>query len=98
MTQKKRHLRTIAQSGRSKSSQLKQVSTIGKTVKQQYLLHMSSQYGELRPTNVWDRLASLEQRAPQQISTGFAPWLRHCTDVTQRRSIKLCTMFGGRLG
>jgi len=24
-----------------------------------YLLHMSSQYGELRPTNGWDRLASL---------------------------------------
>jgi len=28
-------------------------------VKQQYLLHMSSQYGELRPTNGWDRLAGL---------------------------------------
>jgi len=27
--------------------------------KQQYLLHMSPQYGELRPTNGWDRLASL---------------------------------------
>jgi len=34
-------------------------STIGKIVKQQYLLHMSSEYGELRPTNGWDRLASL---------------------------------------
>jgi len=30
-----------------------------KLVKQQYLLHMSSQYGELRPTNRWDRLTSL---------------------------------------
>jgi len=30
-----------------------------KLVKQQYLLHMSSQYGELRPTNGWDQLASL---------------------------------------
>ena len=29
-----------------------------KLVKQQYLLHMSSQYGE-RPTNSWDRLTSL---------------------------------------
>jgi len=28
-------------------------------VKQQYLLHMSSQYGEHRPTNGWDRLTSL---------------------------------------
>ena len=26
---------------------------------QQYLLHMSPQYGELRPTNGWDRLVSL---------------------------------------
>ena len=30
-----------------------------KLVKQQYLFHMSSQYGELRPTNGWDLLASL---------------------------------------
>jgi len=30
-----------------------------KLVKQQYLPHMSSQYGELRPTNGWDPLGSL---------------------------------------
>jgi len=30
-----------------------------KLVKQQYLLQMSLQYGELRPTNDWDRLAGL---------------------------------------
>jgi len=30
-----------------------------KLVKQQYLLHMSSQYGELWPTNGWDRFGSL---------------------------------------
>jgi len=30
-----------------------------KPVKQQYLLNMSSQYGELRPTNGWNLLASL---------------------------------------
>jgi len=30
-----------------------------KHVKQQYLLHMSSQYGELQPTNGWDPLAGL---------------------------------------
>ena len=30
-----------------------------KPVKQQYLLDMSSQYGELRPTSGWDRFASL---------------------------------------
>jgi len=54
-----RYLRTIAQISRAISSQLKHVSTIGKPVKQQYLLQMSSQYGELRPTNGWDPLASL---------------------------------------
>jgi len=48
------------------------------------------------PTNSWDRLVSLGH--PQQISTGFACWLRYCTDVTQWRSTKLCTMFGRLLG
>jgi len=49
------HLGTIAQ-----SSQLRHVSTIGKKiVKQQYLLHMSLWYGELRPSKGWDRLTSL---------------------------------------
>jgi len=47
-----RHVRTIAQLCRAISSQLRHVLTIGKKfVKQQYLLHMSSQDGELRPTN-----------------------------------------------
>jgi len=47
--QKIRHLCTIAQFCSAISSQLKYTSTIGKRlVKQQYLLHMSSQYGELR--------------------------------------------------
>ena len=49
---KNRHLGSIAQLCRTISSQLRHVSTVGKKfVKQQYLLHMSSQYGELRPTN-----------------------------------------------
>ena len=44
---KNRHLRTIAQFCRAISSQRRHVSTIGKKlVKQQYLLHMLSQYGE----------------------------------------------------
>ena len=30
----------------------------------------------------------------QQISTGFTAWLRYCSDAAQRRSTKLCTMFG----
>jgi len=32
--------------------------------------------------------------APQQISTGFASWLRYCSGVAHRRPTKLCTMFG----
>jgi len=38
-----------------------------KLVKQQYLLHMSSQYGELQPTNGWDLLASLEHPCKFQL-------------------------------
>ena len=47
---KNRHLGTIAQLCRTISLQLRQVSTIGKKnfVKQQYVLHISPQYGELR--------------------------------------------------
>jgi len=38
----------------------KDVSTIGKkSVKQQYLPHMSSQYGKLRPTSGWDLFVRL---------------------------------------
>jgi len=52
---KNRRLGTIAQFCRASSVQLRHVSTIGKKlVKQQYLFHMSSQYGELRPTSSWD--------------------------------------------
>ena len=59
-SQKNRHLCTIAQLCRPMSSQLRHVSTIGKKlVKQQYILHTSSQYGELRPTSGWDRYRSL---------------------------------------
>jgi len=46
------HVGTIAQLCWAISSQLKHVSTIGKKlVKQQYVLQMSPQYGELRPTS-----------------------------------------------
>ena len=47
-----RHLRTIAQLCLAVCSQLRHVQTVGKKlVKQQYLLHKSSLYGKLRPTN-----------------------------------------------
>jgi len=48
-----------------------------KIVKQQYLLHTSSEYGELRPTNILRSVG--EFGAPQQISTDFASWQRYCT-------------------
>jgi len=52
--QKNRHLHTIAQFCRTVSLQLRHISTAEKKlVKQQYLFHMSPQYGELRPTNGW---------------------------------------------
>jgi len=67
-----------------------------KIVKQQYLLHMFSQYGEFQPSNGWDQLASLGHRSKfQRVSTS---WLRDCTDVAQRTSTKLCRMFGRLLG
>jgi len=53
---KSRHLGTIPQLCRAISSQLRDVSTIGKKLdKQHYLLHISPQYGELRPTSDWLR-------------------------------------------
>jgi len=49
---KNHHLRTIAQLCLAVSLQLKHESKIiKKLVKQQYLLQMSTQYGELLPTN-----------------------------------------------
>jgi len=50
-----------------------------KLVKQQYLLHMSSQYSELRPTNGWDLLASL--RHPCKFQR-----IPHLGSVTARHS------------
>jgi len=49
---KSRAMGTIAQLCRAISLQLRHLSTIGKKiVKQQYVLQMSPQYGELRPTS-----------------------------------------------
>jgi len=52
--------------------------------------HNMVNFGPLRSTG--------EFGAPQQISTSFAFSLRYCSDVAQRRSTKLCTMFGRLLG
>jgi len=43
-----------------------------KLVKRQYLLHMSSQYSELRPINGWDPLASLEHPSKFQRVSHFS--------------------------
>ena len=57
---KNSYLCTTTQLCRAIPSQLRHVSTVrNKPVKQQYLLQMSLQYGELRPINRWDRLESL---------------------------------------
>jgi len=50
-----------------------------KLVKQQYLLHMLTQYGELRPTSGCSRVTSLGFL--QLILTAFAYWQRYCTAV-----------------
>jgi len=45
------------------------LTIVKKLVKQQYLLQMSPEYGELLPTNGWDRLASLGHPSKfQQVS------------------------------
>jgi len=56
---KNRHLCIITQLCRAISSQLRHAPTMGKNLLTYYLFHMSLQYGELRPTNGWDRLVSL---------------------------------------
>jgi len=78
-TQKSRHLGTIAQLCRAISSQLRHVSTIGKKlVKQRYVLHMSPQYGELRPTNGCDPSGSLRHPCKfQRVSRLCSVTARH---------------------
>ena len=53
-----------------------------KHVKQQYLLHMTPRYGELRPISGWDRFTSLGHPRKFQLSS----WLCYCSDVAQWRS------------
>jgi len=66
---KNRHLGTVPQLCQVISSQLRHVSSIGKKklVKQQYLLYMSPQYDELRPTSGWDLFVSLEHPCKFQL-------------------------------
>jgi len=54
-----RQLGSIAQICRAISSQLRHISTVGETLLNSNAPHMTSQYGELRPTSGWYLLASL---------------------------------------
>jgi len=60
---KNRHLGTIAQGCLSLSGYIFAIKacidTRKKSVKHQFLIYMSLQYGELRPTSGWDRFVSL---------------------------------------
>ena len=57
-----------------------------KVVKQQYLLHMSSQYGELRPTSGWDLLASFGHPSKfQRVLRLGSVTARHLVSQTLRR-------------
>jgi len=82
---KNRHLGTIAQLCRGISSQLRRISTIGKKlIKQQYLLHMSPQYGKLRPTSGWDWSGSLGHPCKfQRVSCLGSVTARHCSSGRQ---------------
>jgi len=50
--------------------------------------HNILNFGPLTAKNCWRIWGT------PAISTGFSSWLRYCTDVAQRTSTKLCTMFG----
>ena len=84
---KNRHLGTITQLCRAISSQLRHVSTIGKKLaKRQYVLHISPQYVELRPTSGWDRSGSLRHPCKfQRVSRlGSVSWQCYCTASSSR--------------
>ena len=72
----------------AKEQNRRHVSTTGKIIKQQYVLQMTPQCGELRPTSGRDRFASLGH--PVIISTAFMSWQRYCAAVKQWASAKLC--------
>ena len=60
------------------------IDNLKKVVKQQYLLHMSSEYGELRPTSGWDLLASLGHPCTfQRVLRLGSVSVRHCSSGRQ---------------
>ena len=104
---KNRHLGTITQLCPAVSSQLRHVSTIWKEiVKQQYLLHVSPQHDELRPTNGWDRFGCLGHPSKfQRVSrlafvttatslTGGQPNFARCLAVSCAGTLYIYTFSG----
>ena len=55
--------------------------------------HISDMHSKFALPHDFVILAWLRE-ATRQISTGFASWLRYCTDVAQRRPTTICTMIG----
>jgi len=90
---KSRHLGPITQLCQAISSQLRHVSTVGKKlVKHQYLSHVPSQYGELRPTSGWDLLTSLGHPCKfQRVSRLGSVTARHSSSGRQPNFVALNT-------
>jgi len=90
--QKPRHLCTIAQLCRAISSQLRHVSTIRKNLLNGNIssicVYNMVNFGPLMAEICW------RVWAPQQISMGFASWIRYCSDVAQRTSTKIVRCLG----
>jgi len=78
-----------------RSSQLAYIDNRKKLVKQQYLLHMSTQYDELAPTSGWEQFTSLWHPSKFQrvLRVGFVTAL---TSLNGRQPN--CTMFCRLLG
>ena len=72
-----------------KSPKIRHLRTIA-----QFCRAVSSQLSHIILSTVGKKLLKQQYLLHQQISTGFASWLRYCSDVAQRRSTKLYTMFG----
>jgi len=90
------HLGTIVDLCRALSLQLRHISTIGKKlVKQQYLLQMSPQYGELGPLAA--EIGPVVWGTPTNFN-GFRILQHYCSNVAQRKPTKLCTVFVRLLG
>jgi len=65
-----------------------------KLVKQQYVLQMLPQYGELRPTNGWDRFGSLGHR--YKFQRVLRLWQLYCTASSSGRQPNFAAFNRGR--